>query len=563
MLYSRLFARTLRQIPVGVHAESHRLLLQGGFIRPLGRGLFSLLPLGMAVANRVIEIVRSELAAIGGQEIQLPVVNPRQLWKRSGRDAMVDREMFRFADRHKQELVLAPTHEEAAVEVVRSGIESYRDLPLFLFQFQTKLRDEARPRHGLVRAREFVMSDGYSFHRSFSDLNNFFPKVFSAYLRIFSRCGVPVTPAEAGCGFMGGSKSYEFLVESECGDDVVIVCRRCGYTANREVAVGQREAHLGSPDEMTLVETPGAMTMELLSTATGLPVHRLAKAMVYRTTSGLVMGVVRGDYDVSTEKLSALLGKPIVRLADRRDLDEAGLLPGYLSPLGLDSRIPVVVDVAIADTPNLVFGANREGYHYLNVNFGRDFENAQVGDIARVQAGNRCFHCGTKLHERRVLEVGNIFKLGDRYTRALDLHVQDEDRRAIFPFMGSYGIGIGRLIAAIVEANHDRKGILWPHDIAPYRVYLLAIGKSHRLKQIADDVCRDFGSTILYDDRSESISSKFKDADLLGIPFRIVVSARTIDDECVEIMERRTGRVFRVPINRAHDHIDDLENGRV
>ncbi len=563
MLYSRLFARTQRETPSGVKAECYKLLLKGGFIRPLGQGLFTFLPLGLTIAKRVMEIIREEMTALGGQEVQLPLVNPRDLWRRSGRDAVIERDLVRFTDRSGHELVLAPTHEEAAVEALRGSLTSYRDLPIFLFQFQTKFRDEERTRCGLVRTREFTMKDGYSFHRSYSDLNNFFPKMYQAYMRVFERCHVPVIAAEAGVGYMGGSRSYEFLMTSECGDDAVVVCRHCGYTANKEVAVGIREPHLGSPKEMAERETPGCDTMERLSHELDLPMHRLAKSMVYRTLSGLLMAVVRADHEVSTEKISAFAGRPVIRLANRVELEQHRLVPGFLSPVGLEADLPVIVDVGVANTPNLTFGANVEGRHFVNVNFGRDFDNAEVADIARVKTGDRCYHCGAKLQEEFVMEVGNIFKLGDGYTRALDLHFQEEGGGVGYPFMGAYGIGVGRLIAAIVEANHDKKGILWPPEIAPFRVFLMSIGKSYRVRQLTESVYTDLGDTVLYDDRRESISAKFKDADLLGIPFRVVVSTRSLEDGSVEIMERRTGRVFRVVAERARAHIEDLEQGRI
>ncbi len=563
MQYSRLFARTQRETPSGIKAECYRLLMKGGFIRPLGQGLFSYLPMGLTVVNKVIAIIREEMVALGGQEVLLPLTNPRELWRRSGRDAIIERDLVRFTDRNGHELVLAPTHEEAAVEALRGSLASYRDLPIFLYQFQTKFRDEERTRCGLVRAREFTMKDAYSFHRSSADLNNFFPRMYGAYMRLFSRCHVPVIAAEAGVGYMGGSKSYEFLMASECGDDTVVVCRHCGYTANRDVAVGVREPHLGAPHEMQEKETPDCDTMDRLAHTLGAPLHHLGKSMVYRTPKGLVMGVVRADYDVSTEKLSAVVKQPVLRLATRDELESAGLVPGYLSPVGLNADLPVVIDTAAADTPNLVFGANRPGSHFVNVNFGRDFDNAAVADIARVKAGNRCYHCGAKLQEELVMEVGNIFKLGDHFTRSLDLHFQEEGGGVGYPYMGAYGIGIGRLVAAIVEANHDKKGILWPPEIAPFRVFLMAIGKSHRLRVLSEELEREFGDTVLYDDRRESISTKFKDADLLGIPFRVVVSTLSLEDGNVEIMERRTGRVFRVPTVRARAHIEDLEQGRL
>ncbi len=555
MRYSQLFAKTLRNVPQGVRAESHRLLMRGGFVRSLGRGLFSWLPLGRRVIANVESIIRDEMEKLGGQEVMLPLVNPHEIWRRSGRDRMIARDMIQFTDRHGKRLVLSPTHEEAMVELVRSSATSFRDLPTFLYQIQAKFRDEERTRCGPVRTKEFLMKDAYSFHRSFTELNNFFPRVFGAYQRIFARCGVPVIAAEAGVGYMGGERSFEFLVESECGEDRVMVCPSCGYTANTEVAVGATRSAAETPADLERVHTPGCSNMARLAQYLELPRTRLGKAMLFSTQGGLVMAVVRADHEVSLEKLGKATRETVIRKADREQLEAAGLATGYFSPIGLNgedrrrNRIRVVVDESAANAPNLVLGANEVDYHFRNANFGRDFDADVVADIARITAGSTCLHCGSRLEERVAMELGHIFRLGDFYTRAMGYHVLGERGERIYPHMGSYGIGIGRLIAAVVEHNRDDRGIIWPLELSPFQFYILSIGKSSRVRAIVEEVYQKLGPLALLDDRFDSISSKFKDADLLGIPMRIVVSPRSVQNGELEILDRRTRKMIRMPLD--------------
>ena len=555
MRYSRLFGKTLRQVPHRVNSQSYRLLLRGGFLRPLGKGLFSWLPLGQRVIANVQTVIREEMHKLGGQEVLLPLVNPHEIWRRSGRDRLIKRDMIQFTDRNGKRLVLSPTHEEAMVELLRSTISSYRELPTFLFQFQGKFRDEQRTRCGPVRSTEFLMKDAYSFHRSFVELNNFFPKVFGAYHRIFERCGVPVMAAEAGVGYMGGERSFEFLFESPCGDDKVVVCPKCGYTANHEVAVGSRKSVISAPREMQRVHTPGCTSMARLAGCLEMPRTQLGKAMVYATAEGLIMALVRADHQVSVEKLGQVLHGAVLRKATPEQLDSAALVTGFFSPLGLNAAerrrrgIRVVVDEAAADTPNLVLGANEQEYHYRNANFGRDFDADIVADIARISSGSACLHCGGPLQERLAMELGHIFRLGDFYTRAMDYHLSGERGERIYPHMGSYGIGIGRLIAAVVEHNSDDRGIIWPAELAPYQFYILSIGKSTRVRAIVEEVYRKLSPLALLDDRHESISTKFKDADLLGIPMRIVISLRSVQNGELEVLDRRTRKMIRMPLD--------------
>lgn len=550
MRYSKLFAKTLRSSPGAFHSDSFKLLYRAGFVRTLGQGLISFLPLGLRVVRRIQDIIREEMNALGGQEAQVPIVNPGEMWKRTARHQLLDRDMVHFRDRAGRELVLAPTHEEAMVELVRVGLESYRDLPVFLYQFQTKFRDEERPRAGLVRAREFMMKDAYSFHRSFSDLNNFFPRVFAAYKRIFERVGIDAIAAEAGVGYMAGDKSFEFLMASEAGEDEVVTCPNCAYTANREVAVEAKQVNGGRPASVKEVETPGCETMDDLSNILGLPKTHLAKTMGYVVPGGFALAVVRGDKEVSLEKLSRVLGKPIIRLAHADELRALGLIPGYMSPIGAPESLPAVIDERVADTPNMVYGANRSDRHLKNVNYGRDYESPHVADISVVDGRGTCFYCGHQLTNQRVMELGNIFRLGEYYSRSMGLTFREESGKKVYPQMGSYGIGIGRLLAAIVENHRDHDGIVWPREVAPYKAYLMSIGKSLSVREALEELHEQLGDEALLDDREESIGTKFKDAALLGLPCRILVTQETARSNQVEIQDRKSRKTVRVDISR-------------
>jgi len=562
MKYSQLFGKTLRTMPHEFRAKSHALLMQGGFIRPLGQGLFSYLPLGIRVLEKIKKIIREEMDRLGGQEVQVPLINPIEIWKKTGRIYFIGKDMIRFTDRFGKKLVISPTHEEAMVELSKTNLNSYRDLPVFLYQFQTKYRDEEKVRCGLVRTKEFLMADGYSFHRSYSDLNNFFPRIFAGYEKVFQRCSINYITAEAGVGYIGGEKAYEFLMPIDYGDDTVIICDSCGYKANKEVAVGIKDYRSGNPLPIELVETPGYTTMEGLSSFLGIPKNSLAKSIVYRIRGGYVMAVVRGDYDISVEKLSRYLGAPVVRFAARKELKDLNLDPGYLSPMGLDTDLPVVIDETVANTPNLVFGGNKENYHYINVNFGRDFETEHIGDIANIKAENRCIQCGGILHEVKAMELGNIFKMGDIYSRAMDLVFREDNDEMVHPCMGSYGIGVGRLMAAAVENNHDERGIVWPKELSPFTLFLMGIGKSFKVNEVVDKIYEVMPEETLLDDRKESPGVKFKDAEIIGIPLRIIVSAKGLAENTVEFHARKTGETWNVPISKVPEVLNSWRERR-
>jgi prolyl-tRNA synthetase len=546
MRYSALLGKTLREEPHGIRSPSYALLLKGGYIRQLGQGLFAYLPLGLRVLRNLQRIVTEEMQALGGQEIYAPVVTPAEMWRQSGRLDWI-RELVRFQDRGGRALVLSPTHEEAFVEVVRAALSSYRDLPLLLYQFQIKFRDEERTKDGLSRTKEIYMHDGYSFHRSYHELNNFFPKLFGSYRRIFERCGIQTFAAEAGVGYIGGEKSFEFLMPAASGDHALIRCGKCQYAASQEVAIGGKEYLRGDMQPLEKVATPDCQTIEALARFFELPRNRLAKSLLYLTPRGPVMAVVRGDFEAAPEKLSAYLKVPVYGLAGERELEEAGLSAGFLSPIGLPKALRVVVDDAVARSANLVYGANEPGFHFRNGNFGRDYESPDVADIALTRGERICLQCGGRLEEIQAVEVGHIFKLGDYYTRTMNLAFQDDRGRTAYPHMGCWGIGLGRLMDAVAWANRDERGLAWPEAVAPFRAFLMSIGQSLAVKKAVEELAANLGEEALFDDREDSPGVKFKDADLLGIPLRLVVSTKHLSEGLVEVQERRTGQVRLLP----------------
>ena len=548
MKYSRLTGKTVRQQSGNHLLEGYSLLLKSGYIHVLGQGLITFLPMGKAVVDNLKALIREEMDALGGEEFLAPLVNPLSIWEKSGRSRMPDNPLITFRDIQNRQLVLSPTHEEAAVELARSTVVSYRDLPAFLYQFQTKFRDEPKTRMGLIRAKEFVMKDGYSFHRGSNDLNNFFPRVFNAYMRIFRRCGLPIIPAESGVGIMGGSKAYEFLYPHEQGRDLVMSCPHCGYRANRTVALGIRPGKPEIPQGLEKVDTSGASDLNALCRQLDLPLSKMIKPRVYDSEKGPVMAVVRGDHDVSLDKLGAFLGFALGKPASDEVLKRYGLFPGYMSPVGLPDEIRVVVDDTVINTPNLVVGCNKEGCHYINVNFGRDFDLPPSGDIAQLNTGDLCLACGTPLESCKAIEVGNIFKLDDYYTRRMKFSFENPKGRKEFPHMGAYGMGLGRLMTCIAEANHDEKGLVWPPAIAPFVYFLMGIGRSRRISEAVDELAEELGyRNVLVDDRMESIGVKFRDAELMGIPLRIVVGRRYLENEELELKDRRTGEKWFIP----------------
>jgi prolyl-tRNA synthetase len=545
---SHLFFATLRDDPAEAEMASHRLLVRAGYIRQLGAGIYSLLPLGYRVTSRVEQVIREEINRIGGQEMEMPVVHPAELWKESGRYFKIGPELVRFKDRAGRDMVLAMTHEEVVASLLRDIVKSYRQLPMVVYHFQTKFRDEPRARGGLLRVREFVMKDSYSCDIDQAGLDRAYQAHFGAYERIFKRLGVDAIAVGADVGIMGGSLAHEFMALNEHGEDTLVLCESCDYAANQQIAPAAKpEPSSEQPKPLEEVATPGTTTIATLTAHLGIGPERTAKAAFFVTGDGrLVTAIVRGDHEVNETKLvNAAKAVGGLRPARVEEIRAAGMEPGYGSPVGAHDTV-VLVDEIAAESPNLVAGANREGFHYRNVNVGRDFTPDLVVDLVNARAGDPCPNCGKPLVLRKGIEVGNIFKLGTDYTESLGATFLGEDGQAHPIVMGSYGIGLGRTLACVVEAHHDDKGIIWPAEVAPYQAHLVSIGgaREARVTEVAERLHQaafDAGREILYDDRDESPGVKFTDAELLGMPWILTVSPRSLAAGGVEVTERATG----------------------
>ncbi len=563
MRMSSLFGQTLREAPSEATIASHQLLLRAGFIRQLAVGIFTYLPLARRSLSKIENIMREEIDRIGGQEMTMPVVHPADLWKETQRWYEIGPEMGRLRDRSGRDMVLAMTHEEVIGDLARRDIRSYRQLPLLLYHIQTKWRDDPRPRAGLIRVREFTMLDSYSLDHDWEGLDAQYRAHYQAYFDIFHRCGLPVIAVKSDVGMMGGSMAHEFMYLTPVGEDTVILCDHCGYAANRQIARFKKRAW---PDEKPRprekVPTPGVTTIEELAAFLGVPASRTAKAvfMMATLTEGeadvdrFVFALVRGDMDLNETKLANAVKAKALRPAQEEEIRAVGAEPGYGSPVGLKGVL-VVVDDVIPESPNLVAGANEEGYHLRNVNYGRDFQADLVCDIAAANEGHTCIHCGQEMRAPRGVEVGNIFKLGVRYSEAMGASFLDKDGQSRPILMGSYGIGTGRLLACVAEAHHDADGLVWPISVAPYHVHIVAL---HSERAEAQDTAerlyghlRAAGVEVLFDDREESPGVKFVDADLIGVPLRLTASERSLGQGGVELKRRDRSEHTIVPFSEA------------
>ncbi|HEY8448816.1 MAG TPA: proline--tRNA ligase [Thermomicrobiales bacterium] len=555
MRMSHLFGRTLREAPGDVELISHQLMVRAGMVRPLGAGIFSLLPLGWRVVRKVEQVIREEMDAIGGQEMLMPVVHPADIWKESGRFYSVGPEMARFKDRNDRDMVLAMTHEEVVADLCRTEINSYRQLPQIVYHLQTKFRDEPRARGGLIRVREFTMKDSYSLDADEAGLDVSYQLHWKAYDRIFRRCGLKFIVVGADVGMMGGSASHEFMAFSPNGEDTILICSSCNYAANQEVATFRREPPVSEPQQpLEEVATPNTPTIEALAEFLGIPKSRTAKAVFYRAGSGrFIFAVIRGDLEVNETKLRKIVQEGTLIPATAEEIRGIGAEPGYGSPVGV-KEATIVVDESVRDTPNLVAGANKPGYHLKNVNLGRDYQADFVADIASAEDGFPCPNCGEPMRAERAIEVGNIFKLGTRYSESLGARYLDAEGKEHPIVMGSYGIGSGRVAATIVEQRHDERGILWPYEVAPFHVSLVSLAKesTDETAQAADRLYADLqaaGVEVLYDDRvDQSAGVKFADADLIGNPLRVTVSPRTLKQGQVELKGRSESEATLVPL---------------
>lgn len=568
MRMSQLFSQTLREVPSEAEVASHQLLLRAGFIRQLAAGVFSYLPLARRSLSKIEAIIRQEMDAIGGQEITMPVVHPAEIWKESGRWFKIDAEMSRFKDRTGRDMVLAMTHEEVIADLVRKEVRSYRQLPQLLYHLQTKWRDDPRPRAGLIRVREFTMKDSYSLDADWEGLDRQYRNHYRSYFRIFSRCGLPVAAVKSDTGMMGGSLAHEFMYLTPIGEDVLLVCDACGYSANRQVAVFRKpQAQDEALQPIEKVATPGCTTISELADFLSVPKSRTAKAVFLMATIGegeqiaerFIFAVVRGDLEVNETKLANALKARSLRPATEAEIRAVGAVPGYASPVALKG-VTVVVDDSIPTSPNLVSGANEEGYHLLHVNYGRDYQAEIVTDIAAAQEGDACPQCGEALRTVRGVEVGNIFKLGTNYSDSMGCSYLDAEGLEKPVVMGSYGIGSGRLLACVAEQHHDEQGLTWPLSVAPYAVHLILLRGKKSSDPYAVDATQETAESLysqlwhagietLYDDRQESPGVKFNDADLIGLPVRLTVAERALQAGGVEMKLRSEAEKTIVPLD--------------
>ena len=556
MRWSSLFIPTLREDPADAEALSHRLMLRGGFIRQLGAGIYSMLPLGYRVLRKIDAIVRSEMERIGGQEFLLPALHPAEIWKESGRWDEMGEAMFRLRDRKQAELCLGMTHEEVFTAIARDELRSYRQLPQIWYQIQTKFRDEARPKSGVLRARQFTMKDSYSFDLSSEGADRSFDLHAEAYERIFARCGVDVMRVEASSGAMGGSESVEFMAISDAGEDWVVTCGGCGYAANLEKAVSV-PATVEDPDNAARPEkfaTPGIHTIEQLAEFPGgAPAERQIKTLAYVVGGKLVLFLLRGDHELNEVKAIETVGTTNLRPGHPDEIREAlGSLPGSLGAVGV-THLPVYADAALRGRRGMTTGANEDGFHLRHVNVERDIPDPCWTELRSVRAGDACVKCGKTLEVQKSIEVGHIFKLGLRYSESMGARVLDAGGQEVPIVMGCYGIGLERIMAAAIEAHHDAQGICWPVSIAPYEVVVTAVNvkEADQAKQALRIYAeaREAGFEVLLDDRDERPGVKFKDADLVGIPYRVVLGPRAMASGNVELFERATSKTVEVPLS--------------
>ncbi len=560
MRMSKLFSRTWRESSADAEVASHQLLLRAGYIRQLASGIFSYLPLARRSLNKVENIIRQEMDAIGGQEITMPVVHPADIWKETGRWYQVGSEMGRFQDKSDRDMVLAMTHEEVVGDLVRKEIRSYRQLPQLIYHLQTKWRDDPRPRSGLIRVREFTMKDSYSLDADQVGLEAQYRAHYQAYFNIFNRCGLSTVAVRSDVGMMGGQVAHEYMYLNPIGEDTLVMCPQCGYAANRQIALFKKGvAAREEAAEMEKIATPDTPTIEALAQLLEVPQSKTAKAvfMVATLTEGeeeverFVLAVIRGDMEVNETKLANAIKAREMRPAREEEIRAVGAEPGYGSAMGVKNAL-VVADDSIPSSPNLVAGANQEGYHIKNVNYERDYQADLVCDIAAAQEGDTCPECATRLRAWRGVEVGNIFQLGTRYTESMGGTFLDAEGQVKPVIMGSYGIGVGRLLACIAEEHNDDQGLIWPVSVAPCQVHLVALAKGEGpAAEAAESLYRELGTAgveVLLDDRPENPGVKFNDADLIGVPLRLTVGERSLEKGQVEMKLRRAEERVDVPL---------------
>lgn len=555
MRVSKMYAPTLREVPSEAEIASHQLLLRAGFMRKSTNGMYTYLPLAWRVIRKIEAIIREEMEEKGAQEIMMPIMQPAEIWQESGRWGAYGAEMIRLKDRHGHEYCLGPTHEEMVTTVVKSDVRSYRQLPLNLFQIQDKFRDERRPRFGLMRSRDFIMKDGYSFDRDEAGLDASYQAMYDAYTNIFNRCGLNFRTVEADSGAIGGNGSHEFMVLAESGEAEIVYCSECEYAADIEKAeLHTIEAPAEEEKAVEKIATPNCKTIEAVCSFLKIPVDHSMKAVAFQSEKGLILCFVRGDHEVNEIKVVNTVGVTEVEMADPELLAKCGTVGGYMGPVGLDAKkVIIVVDQSVMKMHNVCCGANEEGYHLVNVNPGRDFTPTFVADIRLMAEGDPCPHCGAPVKKARGIEVGQVFKLFTKYSKAMHATYLDENGKEQPMVMGCYGIGVGRTMAAAVEQNNDKDGMIWPVAIAPYEVLVVPVNvKDEASTAKAEEIyaaLQKAGVETVIDDRKERPGVKFKDADLIGYPIRVVVGPKTLTTGELEVKIRRSGEVKMLPLD--------------
>ncbi|MBQ7395171.1 MAG: proline--tRNA ligase [Lentisphaeria bacterium] len=559
MKMSKLAGRRLKELPKDAKTVSHQFLIRGGYIRPVSAGIYSLLPMGKRITDKIEKIIREEMDRIDGQEILMPVVLPAELWQESGRYESVGAELLRFSDRNDKPMLLAMTHEECVTALIRTEVNSYKQLPVMVYQLQTKYRDEARPRAGLIRTREFTMKDAYSFHTDQADLEAYYVRAHEAYERIFKRLGLNnVLSIESNSGMMGGKVSHEFMAICDCGEDTIFVSPDKKYRANREIATAAWKFEKSEALELEEVSTPGKKTIEEVAEFLNVKAENTGKAVFYQNarTGELIFAMIRGDFEVNESKLANLAKVPELKFADDEAILAAGAVPGYASPIGIDGKkVKIILDRSVVESSNLVVGANAPDAHYKNFNVERDLAGVEyiTGDIATVRAGDPCPISGEPLEMLRGIEVGNIFQLGTKYSESMNCNYLDRDGKSHPMVMGCYGIGVGRAMASVIEYSNDAYGPIWPMSIAPYQVQVCALdlnkpGVANAAEKLVSEL-EAAGIEVLYDDRGEKAGFVFSDADLIGIPLRIVISPKTLADAQVEFKRRGSRDAMRLAVD--------------
>ncbi len=563
MKWSESLIPTLREIPKEAEATSHQLMLKAGLIRKLSSGVYSYLPLGYLALRKIENIIREEMNLAGACELLLPALHPAELWKKSGRYHALGEDKIAFKNRAEQEFVLGPTHEEVVTDLMAGNVKSYRELPIILYQIQTKFRDEVRPRFGVIRSKEFIMKDAYSFDRSWEDLDRSYTKMLEAYKKIFVRCGLNFEIVNADPGIMGGNVSHEFMLLAEFGEDLVAFCNSCGLRSTPTLVdcLVQDDQAISGKGQLELFDTPNLKSIEELTSHFKIPASKLLKTLLYVSDKKPVAVLIRGDMEISESKLKKFLKAESLMLASEHQIEEwTGAPVGFIGPVGLKNNIEIVADYSIKSMSDFVAGANQKDKHYRGMNLSRDFKVKIFADVRVVQEQDKCASCGKGAIEmKRAMEIGHIFKLGTRYSKPLEATFLDEQGKRQDIIMGCYGIGVTRLIAGSIEQHHDEKGIVWPESIAPFTFELLTLNQTDpAINGLANEIYQKYGNDILFDDRSERAGVKFNDADLVGLPYQIIIGEKNAKDGKVELKERKSGQTRVLSKTELLEEIDRI-----